>query len=137
MRSLFLTVILWTWCLPQSFLGLVLFLYVKISGGLIKKSNYKNIILIQTDKLRFAGGVSLGKFIVISKGSMDRETILHEYGHTMQGYLLGPFYLIVVGLPSLSLSVLSRFSKKVEKNYFNFFPERWADKLGNSGRNKA
>lgn len=44
--------------------------------------------------------------------------------------MLGPIYLIAVGIPSLTLSILSQFSKKVRQNYFKLFPENWADKLG-------
>lgn len=32
---------------------------------------------------------------------MDSEkTIKHEYGHQLQSYILGPLYLLIIGLPS-------------------------------------
>jgi len=78
------------------------------------------------------GGISLGKFIIVSNRIFDKNMILHEYGHTVQGYMLGPLYLLVIGIPSLLLSILSRFSTTVSNNYFRYFPERWADKLGDN-----
>lgn len=57
----------------------------------------------------------------------------HEYGHTIQSLLLGPLYLIVIGLPSLVWSRWKRFIRlRREKGipYFWFYTERWADWLG-------
>jgi hypothetical protein len=59
---------------------------------------------------------------------------MHEYGHALQSVLLGPLYLIVVGIPSLSRVAYSKWYYKKSgrswKNYFKGFPENWADKLG-------
>jgi hypothetical protein len=59
---------------------------------------------------------------------------MHEYGHTRQSEMLGPSYLLVVGIPSLSKVLYSKWYRKKYgckwANYFNAFPESWADKLG-------
>jgi hypothetical protein len=48
--------------------------------------------------------------------------------------MLGPVYLIIVGIPSISRVLYSRWYYKNYghswKNYFKGFPENWADKLG-------
>ncbi|HPI29758.1 MAG TPA: hypothetical protein PLS26_04440 [Bacteroidales bacterium] len=123
--------IFWTWCLPQSLVGLAIFLYVKVSGRLLEKSRFNYVCLVRSENLFLIGGISLGKFIIVSDRIFEKNTILHEYGHTIQGYLLGPLYLFVIGVPSLQLSILSRISTRVSNRYFRYFPERWADKLGN------
>ncbi len=122
----------WTWCLPQTLVGLAIFLYVKISGRLLEKSRFKHVCLVKSKNLMSIGGISLGKFIIVSNRIFEKNIILHEYGHTVQGYMLGPLYLFVIGIPSLLLSILSRFSTTVSNNYFRYFPERWADKLGDN-----
>lgn len=47
--------------------------------------------------------MSLGLFIFMFGGRYigDEETLKHEYGHSIQSKILGPLYLIVIGLPSL------------------------------------
>lgn len=58
---------------------------------------------------------------------------VHEYGHTIQSLLLGPLYLIVIGLPSF---VWSRWKRLIWLRresgipYSWFYTERWADWLG-------
>lgn len=46
------------------------------------------------------GGISLGKYIIVSQWA-TQKTIMHEYGHCLQSKILGPLYLLVVGLPSI------------------------------------
>ena len=62
-----------------------------------------------------------------------RRILVHEYGHTRQSLLLGPFYLPLIGLPSLiwnRLPYFRRQRKAHKKAYYAFFPERWANELG-------
>lgn len=92
-------------------------------------------------------GVSLGMFIFTPGNGRDvsvREEMpvrgnasvklkVHEYGHTIQSLLLGPFYLLVIGIPSMVWFRAPRLQKlRVQKQipYSAFYTERWADWLG-------
>lgn len=62
-----------------------------------------------------------------------RMLLVHEYGHTVQSLLLGPLYLIAVGLPSLLWSYLPGAARKRKEggaSYFSVYPENWANRLG-------
>ena len=63
----------------------------------------------------------------------SKMLVVHEYGHTIQSLLFGPFYLFTVGIPSLVWSFWPAFVKKREQekiSYFSVYPERWANQLG-------
>jgi len=68
----------------------------------------------------------------------DEETIKHEYGHQLQSYILGPLYLLVIGLPSglwcwFIQDLVNKNRKKKGKptlSYYWFYTESWANKLG-------
>ena len=51
--------IFWTWCLPQSLVGLAIFLYVKVSGRLLEKSRFNYVCLVRSENLFLIGGISL------------------------------------------------------------------------------
>ena len=76
-------------------------------------------------------GLSLGRFIFVPKG--QRELLPHEYGHTIQSLILGPAYLLVVGLPSIMWHRLPYFKRKRKntgRSYYSVIFERTANKLG-------
>lgn len=57
----------------------------------------------------------------------------HEYGHAVQSAILGPAYLVLVGIPSALWAGVPAFGKKWragERSYYSFGPERSADALG-------
>lgn len=124
-----------TWGLPQTILGLIFFLiHSKAPHSFFKGC-------IRTD-WNHGGGISLGLFIFVTKESWspkEREWMaFHEYGHTIQSLLLGPFYLILIGLPSVLWSNLPwciRRRRKRHISYYSFITERWADSLGRVHRN--
>ena len=66
----------------------------------------------------------------------------HEYGHSIQSRILGPAYLLIIGIPSLLGNIYDRvFNKewKYSKScrwYYNQPWEKWADKLGGVDREK-
>lgn len=124
-----LLIINFTWCLPQNIIGLIYFLVVKI-----KKQSELSLmvganIIVFTTMVR--GGVSLGRYIFLSNGS-SFNSVKHECGHTWQSYILGPLYLLVIGIPSI---LWNRFFCKHPEKYYTFWTEKWADKLGNVKRN--
>lgn len=121
-----------TWEIPQTLLGLLLLL---MTHGYGRKN----------DKLEYASvfwrvvkwGVSLGPIIILGKLydiNFDKEKEIqvekHEHGHTVQSMIFGPFYLLVIGLPSIFFNILTRFKVLSLNSYYTRYPENWADKLG-------
>lgn len=154
--------VLWIWCLPQNIAGFFFTKFGKFEKSLFapdygtknitKSKMIKFIRWLRTDGLpnyyyfrdddKFVTdyGVSLGFYICFSCTKITKfspKDIDHENGHRVQSALLGPFYLIFVGISSLINFVYSRliYSKKhntteSRKAYHAFFIEAWADKLG-------
>ena len=80
------------------------------------------------------GGVSLGLFIFIAEGrpeGWERNTRIHEYGHTIQCLLLGPLYWFVIGIPSaVWCNFFEGYRKKKGVSYYHLYCESWANKWG-------
>jgi len=74
-------------------------MYFKGVGFKVQK--YNDAYLITTGHKNI-GAVSLGQFIFLFSDFREREefVIRHEYGHTKQSHLLGPLYLLIIGVPS-------------------------------------
>ena len=137
-------ILLYIWQLPQNLLGLILVLFYRPDVK-IKASN-GNVVYF-THKM--PGGISLGRYSIINKGyyrydaKQDAEKALalnvtkHEaLGHGAQSRLLGPLYLLVIGLPSIVWATLYGPIIPYTKNgYYVFYTEKWADKLGGVIRN--
>lgn len=123
-------ILYWTWCLPQTLIGLV-FKWVTKS--------YK-IGFIEEDKTYYyyffknGGGISLGKYVfVYDSPNIEslKKGLHHELGHQKQSLILGPLYLLVIGLPSIIwCRCFGDYRKKNKVSYYSFYPEKWADKLG-------
>ncbi len=76
-------------------------------------------------------GLSLGMFLFVPETEED-FLLRHEYGHGIQSVLLGPLYLIVIGLPSIiwaRWSVLKQMRQEKRISYYDFYTERWANWL--------
>lgn len=122
-----LNTLLFIWQIPQNLLGLlfVFFLNPELSF------DWNGVRLNYSPQM--IGGISLGRYIVM-RGSAyaigvkpgDREA--HEYGHCRQSMILGPLYLLVIGLPSLLWAAW--WNEGRNRSYYSFYTERWADKLG-------
>lgn len=107
------------WQLPQNLLGWLLrFIY---KG---EDAHYKTSIVRYSNKI--PGGISLGKYIIVY-GNASEKTIRHEYGHSIQSKYLGPFYLFIIGVPSILHAWLCKCQNH---SYYDFWCEKWADKLG-------
>jgi len=72
----------------------------------------------------------LGKYIFVSMSLLAENTVRHEYGHTMQGYRHGPFYLLFEGLASFIQATISLFFPSFAEGYFDRWPENEANELG-------
>ena len=126
----------WTWGLPQTLAGLAVSRVYKGS----RKTEYNGASVILWDR---PDGLSLGRYIFVPRSAyiesescdaQEPDMLRHEYGHTRQSLVLGPFYLLVVGLPSFLWSRLPYFKslrKKTGKKYDSILIERTATYLGN------
>ncbi len=115
----------WTWGLPQNLLGLILWLCCK---GEVQPSFHG----AKVKRWRIGGSLGMGMFLFLGTGS--RRVLVHEYGHSIQSVILGPLFLLVIGLPSLlwaGLPVFEHYRTSRGKSYYCFYPERWANHLGN------
>ena len=90
-------------------------------------SRYKQAIVIPCV---MRGAVTLGCYVFVGLNSEYRKIVKHELGHTIQSKILGPLYLIVIGIPSITYCGLRRiFPSLRTKNYYNFYTERIANYL--------
>lgn len=121
-----------TWSLLQNLCGLIFFLLLKIAGRPSKV--YKNRIVTYW---KLTSGLTLGNFIFINSLA-GQKTLDHEYGHTLQSVILGPLWLIVIGLPSIIwCGAFARYREKTNTDYYAFYTEKWADKLGKVKRGEG
>lgn len=121
-----ITIIQLTWGLAQSLLGFLLFL-VNIKH---KHYWYRNCIVTEWAS---GNGCSLGLFVFVENGLRFKDNIIkHEYGHCIQSLILGPLYLLVIGLPSFmwcNVPYFETWRGKRRISYYSFYPERWANLL--------
>ena len=117
-------VLLFLWQLPQNLVGLLLVLFLQ-PEFCYQRDDFR---LYYASRMR--GGISLGQYIIIRDVLRDYtgNTELHEYGHHRQSVMLGPLYLLVIGLPSLIWAAWWHAGRSV--SYYSFYTERWADRLG-------
>ena len=120
--------ILFIWQLPQHLLAILYIGYlVMMCKDLGVDSRYKQAIVIPCV---MRGAVTLGCYVFVGLNSEYRKTVKHELGHTIQSKILGPLYLIVIGIPSITYCGLRRiFPSLRKKNYYDFFSEKSANYL--------
>ena len=147
------TALQWTWGLPQTLAGSLLYLAHRKDAHF----DYNGARATVWDK---DAGVSLGKFIFVpkkSRGAMpghharaagdinrpedlaDSFLLDHEYGHTLQSLILGPFYLLFVGAPSLLWNRLPHFRRKRKrtgKSYYSAPFESSANRLASKAMHR-
>lgn len=126
--------LLWLWQLPQNLCGII---YRSISEDnricVIENDDSRSVgaeVCLQKHK----GGVTLGKYIFINQDYIDKEAVIkHECGHVKQSKILGPLYLLVIGIPSILHAWLNNYIgccwKNGEYNYYHFYTEKWTNKL--------
>lgn len=129
-----------TWGILQTTLGFIVFL---LHIGDKHYFYHGSIVTEWSDK----SSVSLGLFVFVTKEpyfydklkdeytmeALSARLLVHEYGHTIQSLILGPLYLIVIGIPSTLWGFLPYYNKKRKEqglSYFSFFTEKWANALG-------
>lgn len=128
MKKLFFVLFQCTWGLPQTLLGAIIFFkHIRCPH-----SWYRSCI---ETKWNSSGGMSLGLFIFTPQKEDNRteQVRVHEYGHCIQSLLLGPLYLVVIGIVSYTWANLPYFRKvRREKKipYTACFVESWASRWG-------
>ncbi len=143
----------------RNYLVFILYCLVQFTWGVLQSAlGLFNFVLHVRDRHYFYHGavitewsnnssVSLGMFVFITKApffydklkdkytmeELSQRLLVHEYGHTIQSLILGPLYLIIIGIPSTLWGFLPYCNRKRRENsisYFSFFTERWANELG-------
>ena len=128
MKRIVYTVLQLTWGLPQTLLGLILYLKT------LRRSHETYLSCINT-RWKSGGGISLGLFIFTpdAKTPNYEKIRVHEYGHTIQSLILGPLYLPFIGIISYiwaNLPYFKRLRKEKRIPYTACFVEAWASRLG-------
>ncbi len=130
----------WTWGILQTLMGFFLFLlhvrdrHFCFHGAVVtvwkgKSSLALGGFLFVTEEPFFCEKLRAD----YTKEELSRRLLTHEYGHTVQSLILGPLYLLVMGIPSTVWGFSPAISKKRKEkgiSYFSFFTERWANALG-------
>jgi hypothetical protein len=124
--SLLTAVLLQVWQLPQNLLGFLVGIFLKGKRRLPGVPGIPPSIRFVGARNMY-GGISLGNFVYL-RPPVYEKMVRHEYGHCLQSRLLGPFYLLVIGLPSLLWALWWHPGRSV--GYYTFYTERWADRLG-------
>ena len=117
----------YVWELPQNIIGIIWrsikkeSITTKISNNDIESVN-ANAYLVKD-----SGSVTLGRYIFIRQ-TYDNQllTIKHECGHVKQSKILGPLYLLIIGIPSILHAWLNNYigcCKRSNKGYYHFYTE--------------
>ena len=122
----------WTWGLPQTLLGAALYAAHRKDAHF----EYRGAKATAWNK---DSGISLGKYIFVPNKTADATAnnvgtflLEHEYGHTIQSLILGPFYLLLVGAPSMLWHRLPYFRRKrmmTGRSYYSVPFEKTANAL--------
>jgi hypothetical protein len=124
-------VLLWVWQLPQNLAGICVLWFYGIQGKVITVKKMPGFThayyLTDIKKDKFDQAVSLGDFLFLEK-QCHPNTLLHETGHSRQSKVLGPLYFLVIGLPSFVWAL--EYERNPTFDYYSFYTEKWADRLG-------
>lgn len=119
-----------SWELPQQLLGFLVGLYLLMRGTVNPNEHFfKGVLFIESSSFQRGCGVSLGYIIIHGPDSPDRLK-QHEFGHCIQSRVLGPFYLLLIGVPSFTWATVRTFGYFQKVPYEAFFVERSATELG-------
>lgn len=114
----------WTWGLPQTLIGAVVYLICRKC----LHDRYRGTVVTYWNQ---RGSLGVGMFLFL--GCDDPQVRVHEYGHAVQSMILGPLFLPVMGLPSLlwcNLPACRRLRKEKGVSYYAFYPEKNANFFG-------
>jgi hypothetical protein len=136
MMTFLFYLIQFTWGLLANIIGgtgFLIFLFTRY-----KHESFYNAYITYVPGKEHKGAISLGIFIFVTvkEGEphdkyWNRDNSIHEYGHTYQNLILGPLYLFIIGVPSLVWAqCFNTYREKNKIDYYSFYTETWASKLG-------
>ena len=120
----------YTWGLPLNLIGLLVEIFLLLFG--LKPEKYGPCRAYKVG--RNWGGFELGHVIIVNKDPSE-HILNHEFGHSIQNAVLGPFYLIVIWIPSMVRYQYRELQKHINKDkelpaYDSIWFEGSATKLG-------
>lgn len=115
-----------TFCLPQNVFGVLFYGLLRSIGGVVCAREMNEVTIVVT---RGSLGVSLGRYLFVPASFLTETTVRHEYGHTLQGYRHGPFYLLFEGTISFVQAAISLASPAFARDYYDRWPEDEANRL--------
>jgi hypothetical protein len=123
----------WTWGIPMSLLGLIMFIVLKVCG--CRSYWYRNAVCMVVP-WNF-GGLELGMFFI--RGKWNERVCAHEYGHSIQNLWWGPLFPIIIAIPSATrywwrvfyMKYIYKRTRKRLPPYDSIWFEGQATKLGN------
>jgi len=116
-----------TFCLPQNLLGVLYYALNEVTGSVLCTQEMNETTVVVT---RLPFGASLGRYIFVPAPMLSEKTVRHEYGHTMQGYKHGPFYLLLEGMTSFVRAAAATVFPALADGYYDQWPENEANELG-------
>ncbi len=121
----------WLWQLPQQVLGFIYALILDCAPQTTIIRHDDGRVIHYSSWQR--GGITLGSHIFLPHYYLNLKQgtarVHHESGHYVQSLLLGPLYLLVIGLPSLIWAMLHSWCKRIRAahTYYWFYTEAWAE----------
>lgn len=119
----------WTWGIPQTLLGAVLYL-------VYRKCKHERFHGALVTHWPIQGSLGVGMFLFIGHSRNDdqrKQLLVHEYGHAVQSLILGPLFLPIMGIPSFlwcNIKPCKKLRKEKGVSYYSFYPESTANRLG-------
>lgn len=117
--------LMWLWQFPQNLLAICI-------EGILCEATYREG-KIDGNTLIYnyvLPTMSLGNYIFVNT-MFSNTDIKHSHGHSKQSRILGPLYLVVIGIPSLLHLIVYNICSKIgfSWDYYKFYTELWANKL--------
>lgn len=119
------SLLMWLWQFPQNLLAIC------IEGILCEDAYREGKIDGNTLIYNYVlPTMSLGNYIFVNT-MFSNTDIKHSHGHSKQSRILGPLYLVVIGIPSLLHLIVYNICSKIgfSWDYYKFYTELWANKL--------
>ena len=118
----------WTWGLPQTLIGFVLYCIHR------KRPHFVYHGCIVT-RWQIPGSLGVGMFLFVNDAHYrrDPQVLIHEFGHSVQSVILGPLFLLIMGIPSFlwcNLPPCKKLRKEKGVSYYRFYSESNANFLG-------
>jgi len=126
------TILQFTWGIFQNMLGVLILLILTVLNPKRNHFYYHGAIVTEW-KMNFSCGCGMFIFYGHKNAKDNKEVLVHEYGHTLQSIVLGPLFMFVIAIPSMTWAFVPCFNRmRKEKNirYVDFYPESWANKWG-------